>query len=63
MKDAVKLLTPTVQQIAQDLGVSAEALRTWRRGTRTPPNDAPERLAACLNAQADALRSLARRLP
>jgi DNA-binding transcriptional regulator YiaG len=63
MREALQLLTPEVASVATDLGVSPEALRTWRRGARRPPAAALDRLARRLRDQAAALQRHASRRP
>lgn len=62
-KDALALLSPDIARVATDLGVSAESLRCYRRGTRAPQPAALDRLARRLRAQAAALQRHASRRP
>lgn len=59
---ATAYATPGLEDLAREANVSVHTLSSWRRGTRVPPADAVEVLAAVLRARADVLAYYARRL-
>lgn len=70
LKEALELAMPTQPDLARAAGVTYSALRSYRRGTRTPPPAVLRRLAKALRAQggrmvrlADELEAAARREP
>lgn len=54
--------TPSLRDLAEEANVSDSTLSTWRRGTRVPPPEAVEVLAAVLSDRSRMLGSLARQL-
>lgn len=59
---ATAYATPGLADLARDVEVSVHTLSSWRRGTRVPPPDAVEVLAAVLRDRAELLAHYARRL-
>lgn len=59
---ATACATPGLEDLAREAKVSVHTLSSWRRGTRTPPPDAVEVLAAVLRDRSDVLAHYARRL-
>ena len=59
---ATRRATPSLRDLAEEAGISESALSTWRRGTRVPPADAVEVLAAVLRDRSSLLARLARDL-
>lgn len=56
IQDALDQATPTVQELADDLGVTADAVWSWAAGRRSP---GPERLEALADALEDRSERLA----
>ena len=54
--------TPSLRELARDANISDSTLSTWRRGTRVPPAEAVEVLAAVLLDRSEALADIARQL-
>ena len=54
--------TPSLRELARDANISDSTLSTWRRGTRVPPAEAVEVLAAVLADRSEALADVARQL-
>lgn len=54
--------TPSLRDLAEEANVSDSTLSTWRRGTRVPPPEAVEVLAAVLSDRSRMLASIARQL-
>lgn len=54
--------TPSLRELARDANISDSTLSTWRRGTREPPAEAVEVLAAVLADRSEALADIARQL-
>lgn len=59
---ATAYATPGLQDLAREAQISVHTLSSWRRGTRVPPPDAVEVLAAVLRERAELLAYFARRL-
>lgn len=59
---ATAYATPGLRDLAREAGVSVYAVSSWRRGTRVPPPDAVEVLAAVLRDRAQFLGHFADRL-
>lgn len=53
---------PSLSDIAERIGVSYDAVRSWRTSRRTPQKEHMLSLAAALDDQADKLRGLAQDL-
>ena len=53
---------PTLREVARDAGISYEAIRSYRKGLRTPPPAVIKRLAGALRARGGKLRTLAAQL-
>ena len=60
--EATAEATPSLRDLAEEANISESTLSTWRSGTRVPPPEAVEVLAAVLNDRSRALASLAGRL-
>ena len=54
--------TPSLRDLAEEANISESTLSTWRRGTRVPPPEAVEVLAAVLSDRSRMLASLGGRL-
>ncbi len=59
---ALKAAIPTQPEIARAAGITYSALRSYRRGERTPPPVVLRRLARALRQQSGKLSRLAREL-
>jgi transcriptional regulator with XRE-family HTH domain len=59
---ALKAAIPTQPALARAAGISYSALRSYRRGERTPPPAVLRRLARALRAQGGRLEQLAAEL-
>ena len=59
---ALRLATPSIEDIAADLGVSTSAVRRWRLGDRNVPLKAAGALAKLLRRQARDLEQVATEL-
>jgi transcriptional regulator with XRE-family HTH domain len=53
---------PTLREVARDAGISYEAIRSYRKGLRTPPPAVIKRLAVVLRARGGRLTKLAAQL-
>jgi transcriptional regulator with XRE-family HTH domain len=60
--NATGYATAGLRDLAHDANISESTLSSWRRGTRTPPPDAIEALAAALRDRAQLLAWYAERL-
>jgi transposase-like protein len=49
---AVQLFSPSLEDLAGELGVSTSALRRWRDGSRQVPSELSSALAATLRSHA-----------
>lgn len=56
---ALDTLSPTVKEIASEVGVSAQAVTAWRSGRRSPSVENLRKLASLADEQADSLRGVA----
>jgi transcriptional regulator with XRE-family HTH domain len=52
-------LTPTVRELAEQLGVPYRTFRSWRAGIRSPSSDTLRQIAELADQRADVLRGLA----
>jgi transcriptional regulator with XRE-family HTH domain len=59
---ALRLASPSVEQLAAGLGVSTSAVRRWRLGDRNVPPEAAATLAKLLRRQARELERVAAEL-
>jgi transcriptional regulator with XRE-family HTH domain len=59
---ALRLASPSVEQLAARLGVSTSAVRRWRLGNRNVPPAAAAKLAKVLRRQARGLERVAAEL-
>lgn len=57
--EATAEATPSLRDLAAEANISESTLSTWRRGTRVPPADAVEVLAAVLRDRSRMLADLA----
>lgn len=57
--DALRVASPTVEQLAERLGCSTSALRRWRLGNRQVSPEVATRLAGQLRRQARELERVA----
>lgn len=60
--DAISVASPTIQQLAREMGCSTAALRAYRLGTRTPGPLVARSLATVLRRQSKRLDRLAAQL-
>lgn len=63
IRDALALLTPTMDAVARRLALHAVTLRAYKRGGRNPRPEVLDRLARHLRTQATALQRHAARRP
>ena len=61
-QQALQAATPSMETIAERLGLSSSALRRYRLGNREPGPDAAGKLARLLRAQAAVMVRLAQKL-
>jgi transcriptional regulator with XRE-family HTH domain len=59
---ALRAASPSIEQLAEQLGYSTSALRRWRLGNREVSPEVAERLAQLLRRQARALERVAAEL-
>ena len=62
LANVLDAVAPTLREIAREAGISYEAIRSYRKGLRTPPAPVIRRLAAVLHARGGKLRTLAAQL-
>jgi DNA-binding transcriptional regulator YiaG len=55
----LQTLTPSIRELATQVGVPYQTLRSWRSGLRSPSSDAMRTLADLADRRADVLRGLA----
>lgn len=60
--DAIRAASPSVESLAERLGLSTSALRRYRLGNREPSSETVQRLATELRRQSADLVELAERL-
>jgi transcriptional regulator with XRE-family HTH domain len=56
---ALRALTPSLRQVAEETGLSYSTLKAWSAGERTPRGDHLARIAEYLEGRAGELRELA----
>lgn len=61
-KQTMEALTPEMQEMADDLGVSYSSMKFWKTGDRTPSPENMRKLADLADEKADQLLTLAGRL-
>jgi transcriptional regulator with XRE-family HTH domain len=59
---ALKAATPTLGDVAERMGVSYDAVRSWSIGRSSPKEESVSALAELLDRQADVLRGIAAEL-
>ena len=55
-------VAPTLREVAREAGISYEAIRSYRKGLRSPPAAVIRRLAKVLRARGGKLQQLADQL-
>jgi hypothetical protein len=55
-------VAPTLREVARDAGISYEAIRSYRKGIRTPPRAVIQRLVRVLRKRGGKLQQLADQL-
>ncbi len=55
-------VAPTLREVAREAGISYEAIRSYRKGLRSPPAAVIRRLANALRARGGKLQQLADQL-
>jgi transcriptional regulator with XRE-family HTH domain len=55
-------VAPTLREVAREAGISYEAIRSYRKGLRSPPAAVIRRLAKALRARGGKLQQLADQL-
>lgn len=58
-KRALHVIVQSVKDVASELGVSAQAVTSWRSGRRTPSAENLRKIASLADEKADRLRGLA----
>jgi len=62
LANVLDAVAPTLREVAREAGISYEAIRSYRKGLRSPPPAVIRRLAAVLRARGGKLRTLAAQL-
>jgi transcriptional regulator with XRE-family HTH domain len=62
LANVLDAVAPTLREVAREAGISYEAIRSYRKGLRSPPSAVIRRLAAVLRARGGKLRTLAAEL-
>jgi len=62
LANVLDAVAPTLRDVAREAGISYEAIRSYRKGLRTPPAPVVRRLAKVLRARGGKLQQLADQL-
>ncbi len=62
LANVLDAVAPTLRDIAREAGISYEAIRSYRKGLRTPPAAVVRRLVKVLRARGGKLQQLADQL-
>lgn len=62
VQNALKVATPSMRELAEEVGITYSTLRAWSAGNRMPSEDGAAALAKALRRRAKKLTKLAQQL-